>query len=57
MAGYTIFVLEERPVFELGLDRSYFLENFSLEKFLQMFLNFNNGNLLTFKLHVAKIRQ
>ena len=39
------------------LDRYYFLGSFSLEMFLRMFLNFNNGNLITFKLHIDKIRQ
>ena len=55
-AVYTPF-LYERPIFELSLDRSYFLGSFSQEMFLRMFLSFNNGNLITFKLHIDKIRQ
>ena len=46
--GYNLF-LSERPIFELSLDRSYFLGSFSLEMFLRMFLNFSNGNLITLK--------
>ena len=39
-------------VFELSLDRSYFLGCFRLEMFLRMFLNFNNGTLITSELHI-----
>ena len=42
------------PIFELSLDSSYLLGSFSLEMFLQMFLNFNYRNLATFKLHIYR---
>ena len=57
MFKYTIFIYIITSIFELGLDVSYFFDTFSLGMFLQMFLNFNNGNLITFKRHLDKIRQ
>ena len=50
--------LSECPFFELSaLDCSHFLGSFSLKMFLRMFLNFNNGKLITLKLEMDMIRQ
>ena len=50
--------LSECPFFELSaLDRSHFRGSFSLKMFLRMFLNFNNGNLITLKLEIDMKKQ
>ena len=47
--AYTLYI--GTSTFEFSLDRSYFLGSCSLEMILMTFSNFNNGNLITFKLH------